>query len=132
MTVSKPDGASSRAMSIALNGLSVSRIFGAIGPLLGGGFAGRIAGEGVVSQFSCVSAKVAIFTREKPMTANSPVPTTLCAWGWRGLVSAATIGCEFCRMVMRAACGAALDLSGRGRGSALGRTFVEAFRDALA
>ena len=29
--VSKPDGASSRAMSIALNGLSVSRIFGAIG-----------------------------------------------------------------------------------------------------
>ncbi len=31
MTVSKPDGASSRAMSIALSGLSVSRIFGAIG-----------------------------------------------------------------------------------------------------
>jgi hypothetical protein len=52
--------------------------------------------------------------------------------GLARLVSAATIGCEFCRMVMRAACGAALDLSGRGRGSALGRTFVEAFRDALA
>src|SRR5262245_20462986 len=30
ITVSKPDGASSRAMSIALSGLSASRIFGAI------------------------------------------------------------------------------------------------------
>src|SRR5215475_3270593 len=34
MMVSNPDGASSRAMSIALSGLSSNRIFGAIGLLL--------------------------------------------------------------------------------------------------
>jgi hypothetical protein len=33
-TTSNPEGASSRAMSMALSGLSVSRIFGAIGFLL--------------------------------------------------------------------------------------------------
>src|SRR5437763_3771391 len=42
ITRSKPDGASSRAMSIALSGLSVSRIFDAIFPSSVGRFAAMV------------------------------------------------------------------------------------------